>query len=86
MWIFSGYKNPGNFSEGSNSNIDSGDAGFIAFRDDDVPEPPGLEGPWADPYFSFVAPHSGVYTAIVTSVASGSPGFDGVYNYNISVF
>lgn len=49
--------------------------GFIAFGDDEIPELPGFEGPFADPQLSgFILPFTGFYTVAVWDFLSGSAG------------
>ncbi|MFZ1413806.1 MAG: hypothetical protein WAS73_04395 [Defluviicoccus sp.] len=82
LWIFSGIKTPADFG----AFIDPGDPGFVTFADDETPPPPAFPGgPFADPTAAFVAPGPGIFTAIVTSFASGDPGPDEVYDYNIFI-
>ena len=46
---------------------------YIAFADDNLPELPGYEGPWADPLISgFTITTAGVYSVAVWDFASGS--------------
>lgn len=58
----------------------------LGFRDDNYPVLPGFAGPWADPQFlNFVLPSTGLYTVQITSVASGSPGIDGLFDYQVTL-
>lgn len=53
----------------------SGNANFIAFGDDQ--DPPNIAGPFGDPFVSFIAAVSGMYTVGVTNFFSdGSPPYD----------
>lgn len=56
--------------------------------DDEVPEPPGLEGPFSDPQLSnFTLPSTGFYTVMVFDGAVGILGdinsVDGLYAYTL---
>lgn len=43
--------------------------------DDDIPEPPGLEGPFSDPQMlDFIIPSTGTYTVAVWDFLSAEPG------------
>lgn len=56
----------------------------IAFADDEIPELPGYEGPWADPQLlNFVLPGPGLYTVQVWDFLSG-PG-DPPFDYQITI-
>jgi len=65
---------------------DTEDLLFLAFADDEVPEPPGLEGPFADPQLlSFMLPSSGLYTIMVLDAIGDEDGGDGLYSYTLVV-
>lgn len=71
FWVFSGL-----FADTSafGASFDAGDAGFIAFGDDQ--SAPNIPGPFGDPLVSFVAPLTGSYTLAVTNFASnGQPPY-----------
>lgn len=58
----------------------------LGFRDDNYPELAGFEGPYSDPQFlNFLLPSTGLYTVQITSVASGSPGSDGLFDYQVTL-
>lgn len=59
---------------------------FLTSADDEIAEFPGYEGPWRDAQLSgFTLPYAGYYTVQVWSYASGDPGADGVYDYQITL-
>lgn len=65
FWVFSGlYFDTDAFGP----SFDSGDAGFIAFGDDQTTPP--ILGPFGDPLVSFVALATGSYTIAVTNFLS----------------
>ena len=63
---------------------DTDDLFFLISADDEVPEPPGLEGPAADPQLlSFVLPSTGLYTIMVLDAIGDDDGGDGFYAYTL---
>ena len=65
FWVFEGqFADTDDFG----GSIDAGDAGFIAFGDDQ--DPPNFPGPFGDPHVNFIAPSSGIYTVVVTNFLS----------------
>lgn len=78
FWLFSGlFADTNAFGD-----FDAGDAGFIAFRDDNTA--PAVSGPFGDPFFS--APlAAGWYTVAVTNFGSnGNTGGDGFYDFSLT--
>ncbi len=79
FWLFEGMiADTDYFGDGV---IDSGDAGFLAFGDDQIPHP----GPFGDPFvnIALTLPGLGVYTIIVTNFASGADDGDGLFPYSL---
>ena len=63
---------------------DTDDLFFLASADDELTEPPGLEGPFADPQLlSFVLPSTGLYTIMVLDSIGDDDGGDGLYAYTL---
>lgn len=63
---------------------DTDDLFFLMSADDELPAPPGLEGPFADPQLlSFILPSSGLYTIMVLDSIGGDDGGDGFYAYTL---
>ncbi|MEW6219896.1 MAG: VPLPA-CTERM sorting domain-containing protein [Thermodesulfobacteriota bacterium] len=58
---------------------------MIGGADDNWPELPGLEGPFADPRLTMTLASGGQYTVQMWSFASGDPGCDGQYFYQLSL-
>lgn len=81
LWIFEGAFTDDTVFGGS---LDSSDAGFLDFADDEMEDP----GPWGDPLsvVTLTLPGTNVYTAIVTNYLSGpDDGDDGLFDYEIRV-
>ncbi|MEW6219895.1 MAG: VPLPA-CTERM sorting domain-containing protein [Thermodesulfobacteriota bacterium] len=57
---------------------------WIGGADDDIPEIPGFEGPYSDPRLVITLPATDQYTLQMWSYASGDPGCDDVYMYQLS--
>lgn len=58
----------------------------LGSRDDNYLELPGFAGPFADPQFlNFALLSTGLYTVQITSFASGSPGSDGLFDYQVTL-
>jgi PEP-CTERM motif len=55
--------------------------GFIAFGDDQ--DAPNIAGPFGDPNITFTAGTTGFYTVAVTNFASGNPGQDGLFDFQL---
>lgn len=65
---------------------DTDDLTYLATADDDVPEPLGLAGPYADPQLTnFDIPTTGFYSLNMWSYLSGSPGCDDVWDYSLVI-
>jgi hypothetical protein len=68
--------------EGTGSDTD--DLSVLISADDEVPAPPGLEGPFADPQLlSFTLPSTGLYTIMVFNSIGADDGGDGLYAYTL---
>jgi len=67
LWVFQGIIADDSFFGAS---IDNGDAGFVDFADDEIPN----VGPFGDAHSVFIAPITGFYSAIVTNFASSLAG------------
>ena len=58
----------------------------LGSQDDNYPELPGFAGPFADPQFlNFALLSTGLYTVQITSFISGSPGSDGLFDYQVTL-
>jgi hypothetical protein len=69
------------YGVGSNTN----DLTSLTSADDNIFELPGFSGPFADPQlFNYTLPTTGLYTLEVWGFASGNPGIDGVFDYQIT--
>lgn len=77
FWLFQGLFNDTDDFGGS---FDTGDAGFVAFGDDQ--DSPNIAGPWGDPRVTFLTPSSGYYTVAVTNYWS-EPSGDGMYDFQL---
>jgi len=76
FWLFSGlFTDTDQFG----ATFNTGDAGFIAFGDDEIPHP----GPFGDPSETFVAATTGLYTVAVTNFQSGDSG-DGQFAFQLT--
>lgn len=64
---------------------DTDDLFFLGLADDEIPPPPGLEGPFGDPQLIFTAEFTGIYTIEFLSFGSDGPGPDGVFDYQLSL-
>ncbi len=65
---------------------DTGSLTSVTWADDEIPELPGYDGPYGDPrLLNFTLPYTGLYTVQVWSYVSGSPGSDGLYDYQITL-
>lgn len=84
MWLFEGLITDPFLHFGAQ--IDNGDPGHLADADDNDPEPPGLEGPFADPIITITLPSTGYYTIIVTNYISDDDDGDGQLEYDISMY
>ena len=66
---------------------DTDDLTYVASADDEIPEPLGLAGPYADPQLTnFDIPTTGYYSLNMWSYASGSPGSDDVWSYSLAIY
>lgn len=78
FWLFNGLFADTNAFGAS---FEASDAGFIAFRDDEIGHP----GPYGDPFYSGSLA-AGWYTVAVTNFASGgNTGGNGVFDFNLYV-
>ncbi|RMH07262.1 MAG: PEP-CTERM sorting domain-containing protein [Nitrospirae bacterium] len=65
---------------------DTSSLSFVTDADDEIPQLPGFAGPFDDPQLlNFTLPATGHYTVQVWSFLSGSPGADGVFDYQITL-
>jgi hypothetical protein len=84
FWVYEGLiTDTSVFDGGLLAGFDEVDPGFLAFADDQLPNP----GPWGDPQASVLLtlPGTGAYTVAMVNVLSGpNHGGDGLFSYEIT--